>query len=155
MKNKRRIGLASFAAVLVALVGGAFWWTSAPTTADAKMTVYKSATCGCCSKWVDHLRANGFEVETHDTDTLNDVKNEHGVPEKLASCHTALVDGYVVEGHVPADVVKRLLKERPQATGIAVPGMPLGSPGMEAEISQPYKILLFDKQGNISVFDQR
>lgn len=116
------------------------------------VTVYKSPTCGCCSAWVDHLRENGFPVETVDVDDLQAVKAEYGIPPGLQSCHTAVVDGYVVEGHVPAADVKRLLAERPEAAGLAVPGMPVGSPGMEqGDTAEPYDVLLVD-DGQSSVF---
>ena len=133
--------------------------TAAPTrTASAvdpslpTVTVYKSPTCGCCTSWVEHLRESGFAVETVDTDDVQSVKAEHGVPQGLQSCHTGVVDGYVVEGHVPAADVKRLLAERPEAAGLAVPGMPVGSPGMEqGDTVQPYDVLLVG-DGEPSVF---
>ncbi len=121
----------------------------------AKVVVYKSPTCGCCNKWVDHIREHGFEVETHDTRDMAQVKAMSGVPGKLSSCHTAIVDGYVVEGHVPADVMRRLLEERPQVVGIAVPGMPMGSPGMEGPYRERYDILAFDRDGRTRVYDSR
>lgn len=93
--------------------------------------VYKSPTCGCCRNWVDHLRENGFDVVAIDTDDLAAVKTAHGVPRAVESCHTAIVDGYVIEGHVPSDLIAKLLTERPAIAGLAVPGMPMGSPGME------------------------
>lgn len=124
--------------------------------APVKMVVYKSPTCGCCSAWVDHVKAAGFQVEVHDTANVAPIKNEHGLPQHLASCHTALVDGYVIEGHVPADVIRRLLAERPQVTGIAVPGMPAGSPGMEmGDRKDPYDIIAFARDGQVSVFESR
>src|SRR5262245_9470869 len=98
----------------------------------ASITVYKSPTCGCCAEWVAHLRANRFPVKVEDRDDLVPIKRQHRVPDDLQACHTALVEGYVVEGHVPADLIDRLLRERPPIAGIAVPGMPSGSPGMEA-----------------------
>ncbi|MVF23022.1 DUF411 domain-containing protein [Methylocaldum sp. BRCS4] len=130
---------------------------AAQPASAAEATVYKSPTCGCCGKWVEHLRENGFQVTVTDmpNEPLKKLKAERGVPSKLASCHTAVVEGYVVEGHVPADVIKRLLGERPQVVGIAVPGMPIGSPGMEGRVKQPYKILSFDAQGNTSLYDSR
>lgn len=116
------------------------------------VTVYKSPTCGCCSAWADHLRSNGFAVETVDVQDIDAVKQQYGIPPALQSCHTAVVDGYVVEGHVPADDVKRLLAERPDAAGLAVPGMPIGSPGMEqGDTVQPYDVILVD-DGETSVF---
>ena len=119
------------------------------------VTVYKSPTCGCCAAWVDHLRASGFTVETVDVADLDAVKRQYGIPDSLASCHTAVVGGYVVEGHVPAEDVRRLLAERPEAGGLAVPGMPVGSPGMEAPDgrTEPYAVLLVD-DGGTTVFSR-
>lgn len=116
--------------------------------------VYKDPTCGCCSKWVEHLREEGFTVRTTDTGNFGAFKARHGVPGQVESCHTALVDGYVLEGHVPAADVQRLLKERPAIAGIAVAGMPIGSPGMEVPgvKAQPYDVMAFDKDGGIHVF---
>jgi len=119
------------------------------------VTVYKSPTCGCCSKWIDHMKAAGFEVRAVDLEDLTETKQAAGVPIRLRTCHTALVDGYVVEGHVPADLVQRLLKERPKVTGVAVPGMPMGSPGMEGPTKEPYDVLLFTKDGKTTVFAKR
>ncbi|MDH5589532.1 MAG: DUF411 domain-containing protein [Gemmatimonadota bacterium] len=114
--------------------------------------VYKSESCGCCSGWVEHLEAAGFTVEARNMDYLTTVKTDAGVPVHLSSCHTALVGGYVVEGHVPADVIKRMLAERPTIAGIAVPGMPMGSPGMEGPNPQPYQVMSFDHQGEDGVY---
>jgi hypothetical protein len=124
--------------------------------AKPTVAVYKTATCGCCSKWVDHMRAAGFDVRATDVDNIGQVKSSYGVPSDLGSCHTSLVGGYVVEGHVPADVVSRLLREKPKFAGLAVPGMPVGSPGME----QPgrvmsYEIIGFERSGTVSVYDKR
>lgn len=118
------------------------------------MMVYKSPTCGCCSKWVDYLRAQGMEVKTQDMEDMRSIKERFGVPDKLASCHTAVVGGYVVEGHVPIEDIRRLLQERPNATGITVPGMPIGSPGMEVEgrPADAYQVVQFDAQGTTKVF---
>jgi hypothetical protein len=116
-------------------------------TALPMVTVSKDPNCGCCEGWVDHLRQAGFAVTTHDMPELSALKNRLGVPEKLASCHTAQVDGYVIEGHVPADAIKRLLRERPAATGLAVPGMPVGSPGMEGGTPDLYDVVMFGKEG--------
>jgi hypothetical protein len=129
---------------------------SSPATVDALPTVevFKSPTCGCCSKWVDHLRANDFAVRATDTDQVDAIKSKHGVPMALRSCHTALVGGYVLEGHVPAADVARLLKERPQIVGLAVGGMPVGSPGMEVpgRPADPYDVVAFDQAGRTTVF---
>ncbi|MBZ2169414.1 DUF411 domain-containing protein [Marinobacter sp. F4216] len=115
--------------------------------------VYKSPTCGCCADWVEHLEANGFDVEVTDTNDLNPIKVEAGLSRGLASCHTAFVGDYVIEGHVPASDIHRLLKEAPQARGLTVPGMPVGSPGMETgDRKDPYQVLLFNEQGQTRVF---
>lgn len=128
--------------------------SSATPEGDNKMVVYHDPNCGCCSLWVEHMEENGFEVETVLETDLNRIKHEHGVPRDLPSCHTAIIDGYVVEGHVPAADVKRLLQERPDARGISVPGMPLGSPGMEVDHRrQAYDVVLFDESGAIEVFN--
>jgi hypothetical protein len=118
------------------------------------MVVYKSATCGCCKLWVQHLSEAGFSVEANDVDNMQPVKERVGVPYGMGSCHTAEVGGYFVEGHVPAEDVKRLLRERPNAKGLTVPGMPSGSPGMEVPSGsvQPYEVLLVAKDGSTSVF---
>lgn len=116
--------------------------------------VYKSPTCGCCAKWVEHLRNHGFTVRTTDMTDLAPLKASHGVPRQVESCHTALVDGYVLEGHVPAADVQRLLKDRPTIAGLAVGGMPVGSPGMEvagAE-AQRYDVMSFEADGSTRVF---
>jgi hypothetical protein len=112
--------------------------------------VYKSPTCGCCSKWVEHLRAHGFTVRATDTSAMDELRAKYGVPRALRSCHTALVSGYVIEGHVPASDVQRLLSERPAVAGLAVPGMPIGSPGMEVPSgkTEPYDVIAFDKDGH-------
>ncbi len=120
-----------------------------------KITVYKTSTCGCCSLWVKHLQASGFEVEAHDIDQdkLTALAREAGVTDDLQSCHTAKVGRYVVEGHVPAADIHRMLKERPAIAGISAPGMPMGSPGMEqGGIKQPYDVIAFTRSGQRSVF---
>jgi hypothetical protein len=125
---------------------------SAPAEAPV-VTVYKSPTCGCCVLWADHMEAEGFRVESRDVNNLAAVRDSLGVPSDLAACHTAVVDGYVVEGHVPAEHVRRLLDERPEAVGLSVPGMPLGSPGMEqGDLRQPYNVLLVGAAGEATVF---
>jgi hypothetical protein len=121
----------------------------------ATIEVWKSATCSCCGNWVKHLEANGFAVKVNATEpgALAQLKREAGIGDKLASCHTAKIDGYVIEGHVPATDIKRLVADHPDATGLAVPGMPIGSPGMEqgAEFDS-YDVLLVRKDGTTEVF---
>lgn len=115
--------------------------------------VYKTETCGCCDLWIDHLVEHGFSVDYRNVRDLMAVKRDTGVPASNASCHTALVDGLVVEGHVPADQIKRFLAERPDGViGIAVPGMPIGSPGMEGAGAKPYDVLTIDRQGRNTVY---
>ena len=122
-----------------------------------KIVVYKSPTCGCCGKWVDHVRAAGYPVQTIDVDDVTPYKTKYGVPLELSSCHTGIVEGYAIEGHVPADIIDKLLKERPKnAKAIAVPGMPLGSPGMEVPgRKDSYEVILIAKDGKRSVFAKR
>lgn len=123
-------------------------------TPTPMMTVFKTPTCGCCAKWVDHMRQNGFNVHVTDLNDLTTIKNKHNVPGRLQSCHTGVVNGYVVEGHVPAADVKRLIKEKPAVVGLTVPGMPAGSPGMEVPgiTPPPYDVLTFDKAGATKVY---
>jgi hypothetical protein len=137
----------------IAVLAASFF--NASHAVAAEIEVYKSPTCGCCGKWVDHLRQNGFNVTVHDEQDMSKIKTARGVPGEVGSCHTAMVDGYVIEGHVPADAIKRLLKERPKVKGLAVPGMPIGSPGMEGPNPQSYEILTFDQKGKITVFEKR
>lgn len=123
-----------------------------------RLTVYKSPTCGCCANWVDYMKRNGFEVDAHDVgnDMLNQMKTTAGVPTALRSCHVALAGGYAFEGHVPADLVKKVLAEKPKAIGLAVPGMPAGSPGMEmGNRKDPYDVMAFDRTGKTWVFERR
>ncbi len=122
--------------------------------ATHQMTVFKTRTCGCCNKWVEHARANGFEVTVREVASTAEYRRKYGVPDALQSCHTATVEGYTVEGHVPAAEMLRLLKTRPKAKGLVVPGMPLGSPGMEGSRRQPYSVLLFDAAGQISEYQK-
>jgi hypothetical protein len=142
--------------VLLVVVGLACGTAAVLTAQQTRpsVEVYKDPSCGCCSKWVEHLQANGFTVKTTDRADLAELKAKHRVPQKVQSCHMALVNGYVVEGHVPAEDVKRLLKERPAIVGIAVPGMPIGSPGMEVAgmKAQPFDVMAFDKAGQTRVF---
>ena len=122
--------------------------------ASPTVVVYKDPNCGCCNLWVEHLRANGFQVTVNEVDNIGDYKRKYGVPEALKSCHTATVNGYTIEGHVPAAEIHRLLKEHPNAKGLAVPGMPLGSPGMEGARIDNYSVLLFKADGHTSVYQE-
>jgi hypothetical protein len=119
------------------------------------ITVYKTPTCGCCGKWVDHMRQNGFAPKVTDLPNLSMVKQSAGVPENLQSCHTSTIEGYAIEGHVPADVVRQLLKEKPKVAGIAVPGMPMGSPGMEGAYKDKYNVVAFGRDGSQKVYASR
>lgn len=119
---------------------------------DIGVEVYMTPTCGCCGAWVEHLRDNGFEVTTHTRNDLSAIKREAGLTPELASCHTARVEGYAIEGHVPADDIRRLLEEKPAARGLTVPGMPMGSPGMEGPYRDSYDTLLYREDGRTRVF---
>jgi hypothetical protein len=136
--------------VLIAVLG------SAPVLAQssAPVEVFKSPYCGCCGKWVEHLRQNGFQVNTHDVEDVTAARKKMGMPDRLGSCHTAKIGGYVVEGHVPAADIQRLLKEKPKALGLAVPAMPPGSPGMESAKPVPFQTLLVRTDGTTHVFAQ-
>ena len=128
---------------------------SSSTYAAEVIQVFKTPTCGCCSIWVQHLKANGFTPKVTDVPSTAEYRRKFGVPEKLQSCHTAVIRGYAIEGHVPAQDIKRLLKTRSKGSGLAVPGMPIGSPGMEqGDRRDPYSVLLFDSAGKVSEFQR-
>ena len=141
-----------------AAVAAAGWLAMAHPQGQAKgnaidVQVYKQPGCGCCELWAQHMRKAGFRVTVAEAQDVDAMKRQNGIPVNLRSCHTSLVGGYKVEGHVPADVVKRLLTEKPSVSGIAVPGMPMGSPGMEAGSRvEPYDVYSFDAQGHQPVF---
>jgi len=124
------------------------------TIKPTEITVYKSPTCGCCEEWVEHLRTEGFSVLTHDRQNMSPIKKSAGIPGNLQSCHTALVEGYAIEGHVPAADIKKLLKTRPNIAGLTAPGMPMKSPGMQAAnlVPKGYDVLTFSNNGEITVF---
>jgi len=142
-------------AVVIAVGVGGRSLLPRPASAATTVTVYKSPTCACCAKWVDHLRAAGFTVIVHDTDNLDEVMTDFAVPRRLASCHTAKVGKYVVEGHVPADLIAKALRENPAIAGLAVPGMVTGSPGMEGEAAQRYDVVAWTAAGQTSVYARR
>lgn len=132
-------------ATLFVLAAGFFYLStkSSKVAAANEIVVYQSRTCGCCKKWVSHLQNNGFQVKSEYVDDVNEVKLKHNLPMNLASCHTGIIDGYIVEGHVPADDIKKLLSVKPRVKGIAVPGMPMGSPGMEGSYKEPFEVITF------------
>jgi hypothetical protein len=145
---KRRLLLGS-AAVLTAFVAVPFL----AETSSKEVHVFKSRTCGCCGAWVRHMKSAGFAVAVTDVDDTAAERKRLGMPERFGSCHTATVDGYVLEGHVPATEVKRLLEAGTKALGLAVPSMPIGSPGMEMGARKaPYQVLLIDRSGEASVY---
>ena len=145
MKRRTFLGIA----VAVTFAGNRV----AMAAAAPNVEVYKSPTCGCCGEWVKHMRANGFPVTINDVPDADAFRAKAGVPAALAACHTALVDGYVVEGHVPAADVRKLLVERPKALGLAVPGMPASAPGMDSSRPSPYQVLLIQADGATRVYD--
>ena len=148
------VTLGSAAAALASRAGDAL----AFVPRNPRMVVYKSPTCGCCRLWVDHARPilSGYDLRTVDMDDLSEIKSQAGVPSRLQSCHTVITGPYVFEGHVPADLIKKFLVEKPKALGLAVPGMPMGSPGMDmGSAKQPYEVLLFDKAGATRVYAKR
>lgn len=154
MTRRTWFGLAVGGAVLSA--GSARWvWPLMPWAANpnaTKIVVYASPTCGCCHAWARHLESSGFAVTTELMNDVTPMKQRLGVPEDLWSCHTALVEGYAVEGHVPADLIRQLLQERRVVAGLAVPGMPNGSPGMEGPIRDRYEVIAFSRSGTTEVY---
>ena len=147
-------------AVFAFLIGGFLFWPGNDQPAEIsatnklKVVMYKNDGCMCCTKWADHMNEEEFAVIEKPVPNLNQIKADYGISRKNASCHTSLVDGYIVEGHVPVEDVQRLLKEQPEAIGLTVPGMPIGSPGMEIEgrKADKYDVLLIAKNGTTSVF---
>jgi hypothetical protein len=146
----RRTFLARFASlpIVTAIAFGA------KPAAKAPITVYKSATCGCCKEWVKYVEKAGFKVTVHDVEDVDKIKRDMGVPVALASCHTALAGAYVLEGHVPADLIDKLLAEKPAGRGLAVPGMPASAPGMD-QPGGKYDVLLFTSDGKSRVYARR
>ncbi|KAB2919566.1 MAG: DUF411 domain-containing protein [Dechloromonas sp.] len=148
--SRRRLLLASLALGLPGI--------GAAAPARPLIEVWKSPYCGCCKDWVAHLTENGFTVRTHEVGDLDGARRKLGMPERFASCHTARVGGYLLEGHVPARDIERLLREKPAAVGLAVPGMPVGSPGMDGPAyggrRDPYAVLLVQRDGRSTVFEQ-
>ena len=137
------------------LAGRQLWALGPMAPPDTPLvTVYKSSSCQCCAKWVDHMQASGFKTLVHDREEMDQVKDWLGVPQSVRSCHTAQIDKYLIEGHVPAEDVRRLLKERPKVAGLAIPGMPQSAPGMDApgKPHQPYEVVAFQSSGTTQSF---
>jgi hypothetical protein len=126
--------------------------SSAPATKKPTITVYKDPNCGCCKNWIAYLAKHGYTVDAKDTPNMTEIKRSLGVPDALTACHTAVVNGYLIEGHVSAEDIDRLLAQKPTIAGIAVPGMPMSSPGMDGPRTQGYKVFSFDKTGKTRVF---
>lgn len=151
-----------YASVIIVLAGGAIWYIvdnhydkqSSQGTSTAEIVMYKNEGCQCCAKWAEYMEARGFAVETINAENLFAVKSEQGIPSDMGACHTALVNGYVVEGHVPAEDVKRMLREQPDAAGLVVPGMPASSPGMNTAFNEPFKVFLLKEDGSTEVYAQ-
>ena len=150
----RRSFLAQSAALGASLAGGQSVWAAIAAADPKTLTIYMSPTCGCCAKWVDHVKAAGFKTVVHEDEDMETVKDSLGVPKDVRSCHTAQVDKYLIEGHVPAEDITSLLTRRPEAAGLAAPGMPASSPGM-AMPGQPheaYDVVLFRRDGRSEVY---
>ena len=143
----KRLPLLNIAAACLMMAAGA-------AHAATMIEVFKSPTCGCCTKWIEHLRANGFEVKATDVQSADSYRAKGGIPDHLGSCHSAFVNGYIIEGHVPAKDIKRLLMEKPKAKGLTVPGMPIESPGMEGPGAVKYEVLLVQPDGATRVFSR-
>ena len=152
----KKIGSLALITMSLIITGCALASAPAPISQAAlanEINVFRSPTCGCCGLWIEHMRDAGFQVNDQITEDMTAVKEQYGVPDNLKSCHTTVVDGYVVEGHIPAEDVARLLTEKPDIAGIAVPGMPIGSPGMESgDYVEPYTVFSFMEDGSTETF---
>ncbi|MGR9106864.1 MAG: DUF411 domain-containing protein [Gammaproteobacteria bacterium] len=150
----RAIVLIFMLALSLDLFAESVWDKSLPASSEPiQITVYRSPNCGCCGFWLEHLKKHNFLVTDIKTEDVNSVKQQYGVTPQLASCHTALVDGYVIEGHVPAEDIRKLLAEKPDVAGLSVPGMPQGTPGMEmGGKKEPFSVISFDKDGKEAHF---
>ena len=152
----------AYAAAVILLAGGAIWYIindyygrqAAESNAEAEVVMYKNAGCQCCDKWASYMEGSGFSVKTVTTKKLYAIKGDEGIPQDMGACHTAVIGDYVVEGHVPAEDIKRLFQEQPQAAGLIVPGMPASSPGMNTAFNKPYKVYLLKEDGSTEVFAQ-
>jgi len=150
-----KINMLTAISLILGLVTSAYAQKEAQNTELPTMIVYKNPSCGCCSKWIEHVEANGFAVKTYTTKDGDALKDRLGVPRNMRSCHVGVVGDYLFEGHVPADLIKKFLAARPDADGLAVPGMVTGSPGMEGHNPQHYDVIAFDKEGKTSVYASR
>jgi hypothetical protein len=154
----RRSFVGQAAGLGLALSGGkSLWAAMSGADADPTMTIYMSPTCGCCAKWVDHVKAAGFKTVVHEEEDMDTVKASLGVPRDMRSCHTAQVDKYLIEGHVPAEDIRKLLAQKPKAAGLAAPGMPASSPGMAVagEPHEAFDVLMFQRDGTSEIFAHR
>lgn len=130
-------------------------WDKKPDSnqSNLEMTVYRSPSCGCCGSWIEQMQQHGFKINEIKTNDMDALKEQYNLPTELASCHTAMIDGYLMEGHIPADDIKRFLSQKPRLAGLTVPGMTIGTPGMEqGNKKQPFQVLAFDNQGKVAVF---
>jgi hypothetical protein len=158
-RDSRRGGLSGRRRWLAAALAAGLWGISGASSATQPLVeVWKSPSCGCCGDWIQHLKASGFQVKVNEVATAVPVRARLGVADRYGSCHTAVVEGYALEGHVPAREIRRLLKDKPAAIGLAVPGMPVGSPGMDGPAyngrKDPYDVLVIEKSGSAKVFAQ-
>ena len=150
----------TYVALIIVIAGGAIWYiindyyNPQDNEAAAEVVMYKNEGCQCCDKWAVYMQSNGYRVKSVNSPNLYAVKADQGVPQNMGACHTAVVGDYVVEGHVPAEDIRRLLKEKPDARGLVVPGMPASSPGMNTKLNEPYKVYLLKKDGSTEVFAQ-
>ncbi|MGH7498501.1 MAG: DUF411 domain-containing protein [Gemmatimonadales bacterium] len=153
MFNRRHF-LTHAAGLIAATAAGRRLWAAGAPLPPTSITVYKSSTCGCCAKWVDHLKANGFAPAVHDDEQMDAIKDQLGIPKGVRSCHTAIVGRYFIEGHVPASDIHRLISEQPKVAGLAVPGMPGGTPGMlePGAAPQPYEVVAFKSGGETTLY---
>jgi len=154
IKRKNKKYVFALAALLSSVILLSFSFQNSNKVNAADIIVYKSPTCGCCKKWVKHLETAGFNVKSINKRNMNPVKQKFGVKREYQSCHTAKIGKYFIEGHVPASDIKNLLAKKHDAKGLAVPGMPMGSPGMEGHRKDKYSVLLIDKHNNAKVYSQ-
>ncbi len=152
--SKKYLNKIFYAIIILLIIPVVFVYNYQINSSGPSITVYKSPTCECCNKWISHLEKNGFKVKANNTRRLNNIKEQYGIRSEYSSCHTAVIGKYFVEGHVPAKSIERLLKEKPDIKGITVPGMPIGSPGMEVgNRKQNYNVIAVKSDGSLGVYD--